>query len=134
MHEIAQLDRKGLREFGLVTGAIVATLFGLFFPWLLEVAVPWWPWLLAGVLVAWALAAPATLAPVYRQWMRLGLLLSKVTTPVILGTVFFLVFLPVALVMRLVGRDPMARRFDAQVPSYRTPSRKPAREGLERPF
>ena len=29
-HVIPELDRKGLREFGLVTGAIVAVLFGLF--------------------------------------------------------------------------------------------------------
>ena len=38
-HSIPELDRKGLREFGLVTGGIVAVLFGLFFPWLLERAV-----------------------------------------------------------------------------------------------
>ena len=35
-HKIPVLDRKGLREFGLVTGGIIAGLFGLFFPWLIE--------------------------------------------------------------------------------------------------
>ena len=34
MHAIPELDRKGYREFGLVTGAIVAGLFGLLFPFL----------------------------------------------------------------------------------------------------
>jgi hypothetical protein len=46
-HVIPELDRKGLRDFGLVTGSIVAVLFGLFFPWLLERA---WPLLALGNL------------------------------------------------------------------------------------
>jgi hypothetical protein len=134
MHEIVELDRAGLRRFGLVTGSIVAGLFGLLFPWLLGTGIPRWPWIVAGVLAVWALAAPDSLAPVYRNWMRLGLGLSRVTTPVVLGAVFFLVFLPVALVMRATGRDPMARRFDPSASSYRTPSHQAEREGLERPF
>jgi hypothetical protein len=134
VHEFAQLDRSGLRRFGLVTGALVAGLFGLLFPWLLGVGTPRWPWILGGVLALWALAAPASLAPVHRHWMRLGLLLSRLTTPLTLGAVFFLVFLPVALVMRTIGRDSMARRLDPAASSYRTPSSKRPRDGLERPF
>ena len=88
-HPIPELDRKGLREFGLVTGAIVAGLFGLFFPWLLETGLPAWPWAVGGGLGLWALVAPASLRPVYRTWMRLGLALSRITTPLILGVVFY---------------------------------------------
>ena len=134
MHEIAKLDTKGLREFGLVTGGIIAVLFGLFFPWLLEYPIPLWPWILFGVLAVWALVAPDTLAPVYRGWMRFGLMLSKVTTPLILGIVFFLVVLPMGLVMRLFRRDPMARRFDSGMMSYRVPSHKRSKQHMERPF
>ena len=39
-HTIPELDKKGLREFGLVTGGIVAGLFGLFFPWIFDRAFP----------------------------------------------------------------------------------------------
>ena len=134
MHKIPTLDRKGLREFGLVTGGIVAALFGLFFPWLLELEFPRWPWILAAVLAVWALAAPSSLAPVYRGWMRLGLLLSKVTTSLVLGIVFYLVFLPVGGLIRLAGKDPMARKFDPDADSYRIHSAKPTRESVERPF
>ena len=66
----------------------MAGLFGLFFPWLLEAQIPLWPWALAGILAAWALLAPASLRPVYRLWMRLGLLLSRITTPIVHGRVF----------------------------------------------
>ena len=89
MHEIPELDRKGLRDFGLVTGAIFVALFGLFFPWLLELNIPTWPWVLGSILAVWGLAAPATLRPLYRAWMKLGLMLSKITTPIVLGIVFF---------------------------------------------
>jgi Kef-type K+ transport system membrane component KefB len=133
-HPFPELDRKGLREFGIVTGGIVAVLFGLFFPWLLERDLPLWPWVFAGALALWALVAPQSLRPLYRLWMRLGLLLSRVTTPVILGIVFFFVILPMALVMRLTGHDPMARRFDDRAESYRVPSHPPKRENMERPF
>jgi len=88
-HNIPELDKKGLREFGLITGGIVAILFGLFFPWLLNVSYPVWPWVIFAILVTWALIAPVTLKPVYKGWMRFGLLLSRITTPIIMGCVFF---------------------------------------------
>ena len=40
MHSIPELDSKGYRNFALTTGGIVACLFGLFFPWLLERPLP----------------------------------------------------------------------------------------------
>lgn len=133
-HAIAELDRKGLRSFGLMTGGLIAALFGLFFPWLLETRLPLWPWLVAGALAAWALIAPASLGPVYHYWMRLALLLSRVTTPLVLGIVFFLVIVPFALVMKLIGRDAMARRFDERATSYRVPSRQAPPKHMEKPF
>ena len=134
MHQIEEIDRKGLREFGLLTGAIMAALFGLFFPWLLERSIPLWPWLVGAVLGLWGLAAPDSLRPVYKGWMKFGLLLSKITTPIILGVVFFIVMLPIALIMRLTGHDPMARKFDDHAKSYRVSSRKIPRENVERPY
>ena len=132
--EIPELDRHGLRQFALSTGAIVAVLFGLFFPWLLDVNYPIWPWILAGVLAAWGLAAPASLRPVYRGWMRFGLLLNRIMTPLILGILFFLIITPTSALMRLLGRDIMGRSFDEKAESYRVPSIKRPKSHIERPF
>ena len=134
MHEITPIDRKGLREFGLLTGTIVAVLFGLFFPWLLERSIPLWPWIVAAGLGAWGLIAPDSLRPVYNGWMKFGLLLSKITTPIILGVVFFLVMLPIGLLMRLFRNDPMARKFEKNADSYRIASHAVPKENVERPF
>ncbi|MBT8443613.1 MAG: sxtJ [Gammaproteobacteria bacterium] len=132
-HVIPELDRKGLREFGLVTGGVVAGLFGLFFPWLLDRSWPLWPWVVFGVLGTWGLVAPMSLQPVYRTWMRFGLMLSKVMTPLIMGIVFFLLITPVAIVLKIFGKDPMAREFDNSA-SYRVPTEKAPPENLERPY
>ena len=133
-HAIPELDAKGLRRFGITTGGIIAVLFGLFFPWLLENSIPRWPWILAGVLGLWGLVAPVSLRPIYRGWMRFGLIMSRITTPIILGLVFFVAVTPMALVRRLFGIDDMARTFDDATASYRVTSAKADKDNLERPF
>lgn len=130
---IPELDRKGLRHFGITTGAIVVLIFGLFFPWLLDRAWPLWPWLLCAVLALWGLAAPMSLRPVYRGWMRFGLLASRVMTPLIMGIIFYLLITPFGLVRRMFGKDTLPKRFDP-TPSYRVPSRPAPAEKLRRPF
>lgn len=59
---------------------------------------------LGTLLAIVGLIAPASLGPVYAGWMRFALAISKVTTPILLAIVYFLAFLPIALVMRLAGR------------------------------
>ena len=132
-HTIPELDRKGLREFGLVTGGIIAGLFGLFFPWVFERPLQVWPFIVFAVLGLWGLAAPMSLRPVYRVWMKFGLILSRITTPIIMGLVFYVVITPVAIFWKIIGKDGMARKFDNSE-SYRVPSRKAPPENLERPY
>jgi hypothetical protein len=97
-------------------------------------AIPYWPFLLAAALIAWSIAAPKTLNALYRPWMKLGLAINRLTTPIIMGLVFFFIITPVSLIMKLIRRDPMARGFDQSVDSYRKASRKAPRVSLERPF
>lgn len=132
--QIAIPDRKGLRSFGLTTGAIAAVLFGLLLPWIIGHGFPLWPWIVGGTLAVWALLAPATLHPVYRAWMAVGHVLGWVNTRIILGLVFYFVVLPMGGIMRVFGKDPMARRFEAQTPTYRVLSTDQTKNHLERPF
>jgi len=130
---IPELDRAGLRKFALTTGGIVAGLFGLFFPWLLERPWPIWPWIFAGILIAWGLIAPASLRPVYRGWMTFGLLLNKVMSPLIMSLLFFLAVTPTGLLRRMFGHE-LPKHRDPATKSYRIESKKPKPEDLERPF
>ena len=127
-------DAIFLRKFGLTTGAIAAVLFGVLLPWIFGHGFPLWPWILGGILAVWALLVPATLRPVYRAWMAVGHVLGWINTRIILGLVFYIVILPAGGLMRIFRKDPMARRFEAQAPSYRVPSTDHAKNHLERPF
>lgn len=129
-----QPDKKQLREFGLLTGAILACLFGLFFPWLFERGYPLWPWIVAGALWSWALLLPATLAPVYRLWMLLGQGLGWINSRIILGIMFYLIVLPTGLLMRMFRKDPMMRKFDRSGSTYRIIRSTPKKDHIERPF
>ena len=133
-HPIPELDAAGLRHFALSTGGIIAVLFGLVFPWLFEFPWPAWPWVVGGTLALWGVVAAPSLRPVYRGWMRFGLLLNRIVSPVVLGILFFSTFTPVALVFRILGRDAMARKFDPGAASYRVASAKPSKDHVERPF
>ena len=130
---IPELDAKGLREFGLTTGAIIAVLFGLGFPYLFDRPWPIWPWAVAGILAAWAFIIPSTLRPVYRGWMTLGLLLGRITTPIILTLVYVITIVPTSMVLRILGKDFMHRKFD-ESQSYRVKSKDPSVENMEKPY
>jgi hypothetical protein len=134
MHEIPELDRKGLRRFGLVTGGIVAVLFGIVIPYLWSLRYPLWPWVVAGILATWSLIWPQGLNPVYRNWMKVGLAIGAVMNRIILSIAFYLMFFPISMIMRLFRNDPMARQLDPQKNTYRIPSKSSPTNNLEKPF
>ena len=117
----------------LVTSTVVVGLFGLLIPWLFNLGWAAWPWILAAILVALGLVAPMSLDPVYKIWMRFGLILSRITTPVIMGLVFFLVITPTGLIRRWLSGDSLSRKFEDRE-SYRVASKKASAKNMERPF
>lgn len=69
-----------------------------------------WAATVAAAFLVTALARPALLAPLNRLWLRFGLLLHRIVNPVIMGLIFFVLLTPVAVVMRLAGRDALRLR------------------------
>lgn len=133
-HEIPELDKSGLRRFGLSTGAIVGGLFGFALPFLFNWNYPRWPWIIAAILIVWALLFPSSLNRVYHVWMRFGLLLNRIVSPIVLGVVFFLVVTPTGLIMRLTGNNPMNKTGDAKDGSLRVRCEVRDAKHLERPY
>ncbi len=122
--EIRQLpsDKTTLRKFGWTVGAAFLVLC-----FLLAVPLPhflgkggFYPVLLGigGVLVVLGTLLPLVLKPIYFAWMSLALVLGAVMTRVILTLFFFVVLTPVGLFFRLIGRDPLHRRFDPKATTY----------------
>ena len=51
------------------------------------------------------------LLPLNKMWMKFGLLLAMIFSPIVLGTLFFGLFTPIALLMRFTGRDELRLKF-----------------------
>jgi len=131
-----QPAKKELREFGLIMAGGLIGLFGLLFPWLGDkpIHLLGWPWIVGAVFAITALVAPKILAPLYKIWMKIGQVLGWINSRIILGFVFFALFLPVSLFFRLTGKDPMARKLDKSSKTYRVNSKQPKPDNMEKPF
>ncbi|MDJ0731368.1 MAG: SxtJ family membrane protein [Crocosphaera sp.] len=133
-HEIPKLDKKGLGDFGLLTGAIIALLFGLALPLLWGYNLPLTPWIIGGTLAIVALFIPQSLAPIYQGWMRVAQVLAWVNSRVILGLIFFIIVTPMALIMKIIKRDPLKRKFEFRLETYRVSSQIKNKVSMEKPY
>ena len=81
------------------------------------------------------IAKPSALLPFNRLWMRFGLLLASIIRPIVLGILFFGLITPVALFMRLAGRDELKLKPEKAASSWRarTPPG-PASDSLKNQF
>src|SRR5262245_61526929 len=102
-----QITNRQLRSFGLIVGtgfALIALL-----PLVRGHNIRTWALVLSALLYASALILPRALRGFYGLWMRLGEALGWVNSRIILSAVFFVILLPIGLIRRLLGHDPMQR-------------------------
>lgn len=111
------------RSFGLVF-AVVFLLIG-FWPLIHGESPHWWGVVVAAILGAIALVKPALLAGLNRLWLKLGILLGRIVSPIALGILFYGVLTPVGAVMRLMGKDPLRLKLDPGAKSYWIPREPP---------
>lgn len=104
------------RAFGLVFAAVFA-LIGLW-PLLADGGIRAWALIVAATFMALGLFAPGALAPLNRLWFLFGLLLHKIVSPLVMGLLFFTTVTPIAILMRLAGKDPLRLKFDREARSY----------------
>jgi hypothetical protein len=97
------------RKFGWTFAALFVLIGALSHPWLIALGA-----LFAVVTVTRA----ELLGPLKRAWMRLGELLNRVVSPIVMAVIFFAVFTPVGLVMRAFGRDALSLRYEPKADSY----------------
>ncbi len=130
-----EIEGSSDRGFGLTVGGILLAIA------LVRVGLGWWHtggvtlgWVeyalggVGAVLVLFGLAAPATLAPLNRAWTKLGLLLFKVVNPIVLGLIFLVTIIPIGLILRATGKDPLRLKFDPDAESYWIPRDPPGPE------
>jgi len=92
--------------------------------------------ILAVVMALAGIAIPSMLEPVERGWMALAHALSKVTTPIFMGIVYFVVLTPMAFIRRLAGGNPMTHKIagDSYWVARAKPDPEASRKRMERQF
>lgn len=90
----------------------------------------------AAIALLAGLVAPRRLGPARRGWMVFGEALSKITSPIFFGAVYFVVLTPMGVLRRTFGHSPLARSGNAASYWHRRDARSPeeARQSLERLF
>ena len=117
--ETIEERRKKVREFGL----LMALVFGVLGAMLLWKSRPATPYVLAvtAFFGLSAILAPAILDPLERVWMKFAEKLSVVMTYVIVTLTFYLAITPIAVLLRLLGKDSLGKHFDRSKDTYWIP-------------
>jgi hypothetical protein len=124
-----------LRTFGLTMAAFIALSFGLILPLVLDWNASAYPWILSLSFAFIALLVPALLSPVFFGWMMLGETIGRVNTYIILMVVYVLLFIPIGAVLKLLRYDPLKRRKEILLDSFRVVRDTPLdKSSLENPF
>lgn len=109
-------DRKTLKRFGLTMSVLLLIVAALLFFRQRQVYLLFY--VTALLFLISGLLAPDKLKSVYILWMRFAYGLSWVNTRIVLTLVFFIIFTPLGLIMRLFRRDPLERKLNRQEGSY----------------
>jgi len=78
----------------------------------------WWSLIVSAAVLVATVAAPTLLTLPNRLWQRFGILLNRVTSPVVLAILFYAVVTPIGLLMRAFGKDALRRRHNSFADSY----------------
>lgn len=110
------------RSFGLVFAAFFAVVALL--PLVHSGAPRLWALAVAAAFGAVALAVPRWLRPLNRVWFAFGMLLHHIVNPVVMAVMFYGAILPMALLLRALGKDLLRLKREPEAMSYwivRTP-------------
>ena len=98
---------KQLKEFGIVIGLGFPIIIGFFIPIIYGESFRLWTLFIGFPFLFLAFLKSSILFYPYKIWMKLGLILGWINSRIILGIIFFLVLVPISLLMKIFGHDPL---------------------------
>lgn len=104
------------RSFGVVF-FIVFLLIGIY-PILDQAEIRIWSIVVAIIFLVLGLLNSNLLKPLNKFWIKFGILLGNVISPIILGVIFFLVVLPTGLLMRIFKKNYLGLKYDRNLETY----------------
>lgn len=123
MH-VKELVLPSNRKFGFFFTAIFC-LFSLYF-WI-EGAINL-SYFFLGLCILFFLTSlfkASLLLPLNKFWMKIGYLIGKIINPVVMGVIFFGLFMPISIVMKIFGRDELKLKLKPCESSWRIKEKNP---------
>lgn len=107
---------KDIRKFALTLSVILAILGGyLLYKERMTFQICW----IAGLaLIIAAISMPKVLKPLYKAWMILANILALIMTRIILGLLYFIIFMPIGIILKLFGKRLINLKWKLTKPSY----------------
>ena len=104
------------KNFGIVFG-LVGTIIGCY-PLINGEGIRLWALIAAGLFFFFAFFLPSLLKLPNKLWHKFGMLLGSIIAPLAMAVVYFLTIMPIGLLLRLTGRDPLLKKLDKNERSY----------------
>ena len=108
--------RENKIKFG--SNKIFGIVFFIFFllialyPLMNNESIRFWSLIISLIFLILGLLKPRILAPLNIAWIKLGILLGKFISPIVMAIIFFLVITPIGLLMRFMGKDLLNLKFN----------------------
>ena len=109
--KFSEVELPSNRKFGFFF-TFVSALAAIYFYYSANVT---WTYVFIAAALAFLLVTLTksdALLPLNKLWMRFGFLLGMIVSPIVLGFIFFGLFTPIALLMRISGRDELRLKFN----------------------
>lgn len=116
-------EKKQIRSFAIAL-AVVLTIFGSL-PVIKGKSPIVWLYAIAVIAFGLGLGLPVVLRPVFKVWMLIAKALGIFNTYLFLSLIYILIFSPIGLVLRLLGKDFLDRKIEKGKPSYWKPYEEP---------
>ena len=112
------ISKKQLREFGFLIGLGFPIIIGWIIPSISGDSFHSWSLFVGGTSLIIGILNPRLLFYPYKLWINVGFLLGWINSRLILGIIFIVVLQPIALIMKIVGYDPLRKSKNNEI-SYR---------------
>ena len=108
--KLSEIELPSNRKFGFFFTFVFAVAAAYFF---VSVKMTWaYAFIVAALIfLIITLIKSDALLPLNKLWMKFGLLLGMIVSPLVLGILFFIILSPIALLMRQFGRDELRLSF-----------------------
>jgi len=121
-------EKKDIRNFGIALTVFLSIIGSYRFYHRGQLNDALWFYGIGGVSLFLSFFAPLVIKPLYRIMTIVGHKIGWVNQRLILGILFYLLFTPIAIVFKLIGKDPLERKIEVETNSYWIPRKESKRE------